>query len=327
MYRSIIFLIVFILCFTVMIYAGTTGKITGIVSDAESGQPLPSVNVMIEGTNFGAATSLSGNYVILNVPPGAYTLKFTMIGYAEYRVQNVRVIIDLTTNIDARLKMEVLMGEEVVVVAERPLVIKDVSNSQMNIESEKIERIPVQTVKEVLTLQAGIEWGSEGILVRGGGANQTVFMLDGLSLNDERSNIPYAAISLSSVKEIQVQTGGFNAEYGNVRSGLVNIVTKTGDRSQYNASLTVRYSPSANKHFGNSIYDPYSYFNRPFLDPAVCWTGTNNGAWDDYTQRQYPHFEGWNAVSYATLQDKDPLNDLTPAGAKRVYEWQHRRQG
>ena len=307
--------------------AGTGGKIAGKVTDAETGMPLPGVNVVIEGTTIGAATGIEGNYVILNVPPGTYDMKFSMIGYAEYCVQNVRVVIDLTTNIDGKLKTEVLAGEEVVVVAERPVVARDVSNSQMNISSKTIESLPVQNVKQVLSLQAGIEQDREGIRVRGGGANQTVFMVDGLSLNDERSNIPYAAVSLSSVQEIQIQTGGFNAEYGNLRSGLVNVVTKEGGRNRYSATATIRFSPAAPKHFGASVYDPYSYFNRPYMDPDVCWTGTNNGAWDDYTQRQYPQFEGWNAVSSALLQDNDPTNDLTPKGAKRLYEWQHRRQG
>ncbi len=327
MARVSIFILVFLLLLTSLVFAGITGKITGKIFDAENDTPLPGVNVIVEGTYFGAATNINGNYIILNLPPGNYNLIFSMIGYAKYNVQNVNVKIDLTTEVNAALKSEVLVGEEVVVVAQRPVVTKDISNSQMNIDIKTIEVIPVQTVNEVLTLQAGIEMSSSGILVRGGGVNQTVMMMDGLSLNDERSNIPYSAVSLSSVQEINIQTGGFNAEYGNVRSGVVNIITKEGSRRRYNASANVQYSPPAQKHFGASVYDNYSYFNRPHMDAAVCWTGTDNGAWDEHTQKQYPYFQGWNAVSYATMQDKDPTNDLTPQGAKRVYEWQHRRQG
>ena len=309
------------------VFAGTGGKITGTVTDAETGKPLPAANVIIEGTTIGAAANKEGYYVILNVPPGTYNLKASMMGYAKVTVTGVRVRIDQTTTIDFKMKPTVLTGEEVIVVAKRPIVQKDVSNSQMNVEYKTIESMPIQTMEEVLPLQAGIEWGREGIIVRGGSANQTVFMVDGLSLNDERSNIPYMAVSLSSLREIQIQTGGFNAEYGNVRSGVINAVTKEGTRDHYSVTTTVRYRPPAPKHFGPSIYDPYSYFNRPYMDPAVCWTGTDNGAWDEYTQRQYPYFEGWNAVSERTLQDDDPTNDLTPEGAKRLYEWQHRRQG
>ena len=315
------------LVFAQVLQAGTTGKIVGQVTDVETSEPLPGVNVVIEGTELGAATDEGGNYLILNVPPGKYALRFSMIGYAPYVVRGVEIVIDRTTRVDAKLRQKVLQGKEVVVVARPPMVVKDVSNSQMNLASETVVSMPVHTVEEALSLQAGIERSPQGLLVRGGSANQTVFMVDGLSLNDERSNIPYAAVSLSAIREVQVQTGGFNAEYGNVRSGLVNVVTKEGSKRTYNGSLIGRYSFPAPKHFGPSVYDRFSYFNRPYEDPAVCWTGTNNGAWDAYTQRQYPHFEGWEAVSEATLQDQDPSNDLTPEGAKRLYEWQHRRQG
>ncbi|MEA3431554.1 MAG: TonB-dependent receptor [candidate division WOR-3 bacterium] len=322
-----VFLLTILLVFPAVVFAGVTGKITGIVTDAETGEALPGANVIIEGTTMGAATNLEGYYVILNVPPGTYRLKASMMGYATYKVTEVRIYIDLTTTVDFKMKPVVLPGEEVTVVAERPIVQKDVSSSRINIESKTIKNMPVQIVEEVLTLQAGIERGREGVIVRGGSANQTVFMVDGLLLNDERSNIPYPAVSMSSVQEIQIQTGGFNAEYGNVRSGVVNVVTKESPRNRYSGIVTVRYSPPAPKHFGPSVYDPYSFFNRPYMDPDVCWSGTDNGAWDGYTQRQYPHFEGWNAVSEHTLQDDDPTNDLTPEGAKHLYEWQHRRQG
>ncbi len=319
--------VVILITLAVCLFAGTTGKIAGLVTDTENGNPLPGVNILLEGTPYGAVSSIDGRYTILNVPPGVYDMKFSIIGYKEYRVRQVRVAIDLTTEMNARMASQTLEGESVVVIAQRPVVTKDISNSQMNIESRTIESMPVQSVKEVLSLQAGIRSGSEGILVRGGGANQTVMMLDGLSLNDERSNIPYAAITMSSVREVQIQTGGFNAEYGNLRSGLVNVVTKEGEVSRYNATVTLRYSAPSQKHFGRSLYDPMSYFNRVYMDPAVCYTGTNSGAWDDYTRKQYPNFQGWQSIADKTLEDSNPANDLTAEGAKRLYEWQHRRQG
>ena len=322
-----VLLITLVLDLSVSLIAGTTGKIAGKVTDAETGQPLPSVNVLIEGTSMGAATNADGSYAILNVPPGTYKIRFSMIGYEKTLVEGVRVEIDLTSIINAQLHVTTLAVGEVVITAQHPVVIKDVSNSVFNIQTENIETLPVQTVAEVLNLQAGIQQGSSGILVRGGGANQTIYVVDGFRLNDERSNIPYSAVSLASAKDIQVQTGGFNAEYGNVRSGIVNVITKDGDRSRYSGTLNVNYAPPQQKHFGISPYDPNSYYNRPYTDPAVCWTGTNNGAWDLNTQESYPTFQGWNAIALKTLQDNDPSNDLTPLGAKRLWEWQHRRTG
>lgn len=313
--------------FSALMFAGTTGKIAGKVTDASTGEPLLGVNIIVGETTLGAASSTDGSYTILNIPPGTYNVVFSMVGYEKITVRNVRVEIDLTTTLNTQLSEEALRVGEIVVTAQQPVVVKDVSNSVTNIQSEAIKTLPVQTVADVLKLQAGIQQGNNGILVRGGGANQTVYVVDGFSLSDERSNIPYTAVSLASAKDIQVQTGGFNAEYGNVRSGVVNVITKDGDANKYSATININYAPPQQKHFGMSPYDPNSYFNRPFTDEAVCWTGTKNGAWDAYTQETYPVFQGWNAVALKTLQDANPNNDLTPLGAKRLWEWQRRRAG
>jgi outer membrane receptor protein involved in Fe transport len=320
-------IIIFLMLISTITFAGTSGKIAGVVSDSDTGEPLPGVNVYLQETSLGSATDIDGFYSILNVPPGNYTLKIDYIGYTSHEVTNIKVQIDLTTRIDVNLKAEVLEGETIVVVADRPLVTKDISNSQLNIEANVIETMPLETVNDVLTLQAGIETSSNGIMIRRGEVNQTKYMVDGLAQNDERSNYPLSIVSLSSVEELQVQTGGFNAEYGGVRSGVVNIITKEGSAIKYSGKASARYSPAASKHFGISVYDKYSYFNRPYFDPAVCWVGTQNGTWDTHTQDQNFIFRGWNAVSEETLQDENPDNDLTPDGAQRLLEWYHRREG
>ena len=76
-----------------------------------------------------------------------------------------------------------------------------------------------------------------------------------------------------------------------------------------------------------SPYDAESFWFKPYLDDEVCWTGTNNGNWDEYQQRQYPSFDGWNSISEQTLADDDPSNDLTPTGAQKVFSWEHRLNG
>ncbi|MDQ7064833.1 MAG: TonB-dependent receptor [candidate division KSB1 bacterium] len=306
------------------IYAGTTGKIAGTVRDKKTGEALPGVNVFLEGTSIGAATNTDGYYVILNVPPGVYKLKATMIGYADVTIQNVRVQIDLTANIDIEMTPVVLATEEVVVLAERPVVQPDVAASHKSITSNQIRDLPMTSVSEIIGLQAGI---TSGLSIRGSGPDQALFMVDGVVLRDERTNRPIAEIPLSAVQEVSVQTGGFGAEYHNLRSGVVNVVTKEGDPDRYTGTITYKIRPPAPKHFGISPYDPNSFWLRPYLDPAVCWTGTKNGAWDEFMQRQYPEFEGWVAVSERTLQDDDPTNDLTPEAAQRIFMWEHRKQG
>ncbi|MDD5581658.1 MAG: TonB-dependent receptor [Candidatus Marinimicrobia bacterium] len=326
--KKIIIFVAGLLFLPVLIQAATTGKITGRVT-SEEGNPLPGANVIVEGTMLGAATDEDGYYTILNVPPGTYQLNVSMIGYERVRVQNVNVNMGLTTIIDVKLRTQAIGLSEIVVMAETPVVIRDISNSQLNINSEQIEALPINEVTDVISLQAGVQ----GLTIRGGASRQTSFIVDGIVMNDERSHNPYSAVSLSTVKEIQVQTGGFNAEYGNIRSGVINVVTTEGSKDSYNGALSFQIKPPAPKHFGMSPYDPMSYHNRPYLDDEVCWYGTNPipeqnyEPWDRFMRRQYPSFKGWIAISQETLSDENPDNDLSPTGAQRVYRYNHRRQG
>jgi outer membrane receptor protein involved in Fe transport len=305
------------------LFAGTTGKIVGTVTDARTGEKLLAANVQVEGLNTGASTNVEGYFVILNVPPGNYRVKASLVGYTATVQTNVRVDIDQTTTLNFKISEESVQGQEVVVVAQRPVVQKDVSASRANIEIQQVEKLPVTTVTGAVGLQAGVQ----GLSIRGGAINETAVMLDGLSLRDERTNNPFTGINLSAVENLQVQTGGFTAEYGNLRSGVVNIIGKEGGRSAYSLSILGRYSPARPKHFGPSIYDKNSYWIRPYLDDAVAWTGTDNGAWDEWTKAQYAQFlGGWNAVAAASLKDPDPTKHLTPQAAKDLFLFEHRKQ-
>ena len=113
-----------------LIFAGTTGRLAGRITDTATGEPLPFVNVVIMGTTLGAASDIDGYYSIINIPPGNYTVKASAIGYNSVSFQEVKVSIDLTTTIDFQLSEEsVELGEEVVVVATRPLVRMDLTSS------------------------------------------------------------------------------------------------------------------------------------------------------------------------------------------------------
>jgi len=308
--------------------AGTTGKIDGTVTDARTGEKLPSANVIVEGTNLGATTNVDGYYVILNVLPGTYRVKASMVGYAPQTIVDVRVNIDQTTTVNFALLETSVTTEEIVVVARRPVVEKDVSASRTNLAYSEFQNLPaIQTVTSIIGLQAGIQVSAltGDLIIRGGSGDQTALLLDGITLRDERTNRPYLGISYTAVDNIQIQTGGFNAEYGNIRSGIINVTTKEGSPSRYSFGMISRISPPSQKHFGMSPNDRNSYWIRPYVDPAVCWTGTKNGAWDPFTQQQYPEFEGWNSLAAKTWNDPDPSKHLTPAAAQQVFLWQHRR--
>ena len=320
--------ILFLQIFSLQILA-QVGKITGAVNDASTNEALIGANILIEGTSMGAATNIDGYFVILNVPPGSYNLKASMVGYAPSVYQNVRVNIDQTTEINFELTSSTFQTEEVVVVATTPIVQRDVSSSRVNLNVAEIENLPVSSLTGVIGLQAGVRSGLE---IRGGSSNQTAFLVNGVTLRDERDNSPFTGISYTAIDEVQIQTGGFNAEFGNIRSGLVNVVTKEGQRDKYSFSLISRYSSASQKHFGASPNHPNSFWIRPFVDPQVAWFGTKaidpaTGLpyWDAFTQQQYPDFEGWVSVAEKTLLDNDPSNDITPEQAQKIFLWQHRK--
>ena len=156
MKKHLRFGVLLFLFLTTSLFSGTAGKIVGIVKDAKSGEPLPGANILLEGTVMGASSDVDGYYVILNVPPGVYTLRGSMIGYTDRVVTVVRVNIDLTTSIDFEMASTVVEAGEVTVVAHRPVVQKDIAATTVNIDAGEIAALPVQSVTEVVGLQAGI---------------------------------------------------------------------------------------------------------------------------------------------------------------------------
>lgn len=314
-------LFAFILLITNSIIFAQSGKISGTISDSKTGEPLIGVNIIVEGTSLGAATDVDGFYVILNVPPGTYDLKASYIGFAPQTIKNLRVNIGQTSEANFRLSDQSIQTDIVVVVATTPVVQRDVASSGANLNAEEIRNLPVVSVASVVGLQAGVEGGT----IRGGSGDEVVYEVNGISMRDGRDNSSYNNLSMTSVQQIRVQSGGFTADVGDVRSGLIEVVTKEGDRHKYSVSFQGQFSPAANKFFGASVNDPTSYYVRPYVDDAVAWTGTNNGAWTEYEKRQYPEFQGWNAFSEGTLQNDDPNDDLTPEAAQRLFLWQYRK--
>ncbi|MCK6622051.1 MAG: TonB-dependent receptor [Calditrichaceae bacterium] len=226
-YFSTIPLILFsllMLAFSSRIMAGTTGKIAGQVIDEASGDPLPGVNVYVENYPFGGATDADGFFFMLNIPPGKYTVVIQMLGYQEVRYKDVKVNVDLTTQLNTRLKAETIQGSQVVVVADRPLIQKDVTSTQVKISSDEIRALPVEDYNDIIQLQAGVIDGH----FRGGRLGEVAYMVDGLSVIDPFYNEVGVQVENSFIQELEVISGTFNAEYGQAMSGVVNIVTKDG---------------------------------------------------------------------------------------------------
>ncbi len=210
--------------------AQTTGKIVGVVRDAQTEEALPGANVVIEGTMLGAATDTDGYFVILRVPPGKYTVVVEFLGYQKMYMKEVEVLTDLTTTLDFNLTPEGIAGEEIVVIAEKPLIRKDLTSVEARIQADQIENMAVQQLGELLDLQAGIVRDVYGeIHIRGGRSSEISYMVNGISITDDYSRQQALIVENESIQELQVISGTFNAEYGNAMSGVINIVTKTGN--------------------------------------------------------------------------------------------------
>ena len=209
--------------------AGTTGKISGSIQDVSTGEPLIGANIIINGTSLGAAADHKGRFVILNIPPGVYTVKGTMIGYGPILYSEVRVSADFTTKLNFQLEQTGLELREVTVIAKSALVKKDLTSSLSIVGAEQLKEMPVEEFKDILALQAGIVVGTDGnIHIRGGRSSEIAYLVDGLSVTDPYSGNISIEIENNSIQELQVISGPFNAEYGQAMSGVIDVVIKEG---------------------------------------------------------------------------------------------------
>ena len=224
---------------SVNLYAQTSGKLSGQILDNE-GNPLVGANVLIEGTTQGAATDFEGYYVIINVRAGTYNVRIGYLGFKSQISKNVRISSDKTTTLDATLIPEVIEGEEVVVVAQKPLVEFNQTSTISSINKEEIKSLPVQTLNEIVNLQAGVVDGH----FRGGRLGEVQYQLDGVTVNNPFTNEPIQEVDRSIIEEVQVISGTFDAKYGQAMSGVVNTVLRSGG---------AKFSFSAESYLGDYL--------------------------------------------------------------------------
>jgi hypothetical protein len=259
-YAILFFLL--ILCSTV-VYC-QFGKITGKVTEKETMEPLIGANVVIEGTSFGSATDVNGDYVILNVPAGTYEVKVSYIGFQGAVISNVRVLSGLTRELDINLSSTSVQVKEVMVIAERPLIEKSATNAVRIQGAEDIENLPVRGVQAYYALQPGVVLQNGTVYMRGGRNDEVGFAVEGANVRDvigntNRSNINGNLITTipEAIEEISVESGGFGAEYGSASSGIVNQTFKTGG-----SNLAVTFQAETD-NFGNypgkKFLGTYSY--------------------------------------------------------------------
>ena len=200
-YQLSLYIFLLVVLSAAVIFPGQTGKIAGTVKDKSTGEPLIGVNIFIEKATIGAASDINGDYFIVNVSPGEYTVVASMIGYQSMKVTKVIVTADRTTNINFELEAQRLeLNEEVVVTAERLIIRKDLTSSELSVTSSEIKSLPVESLSDILQLKAGVVTdASGGIHIRGGRTSEVSYLVDGIPVSDYYSGISVANLNVQFI--------------------------------------------------------------------------------------------------------------------------------
>lgn len=273
-----------------MLLAGTNGILEGTVRDKKTHEGLPATNVYVAELRQGVATDTDGRYRLRNIPSGRYTVRFTHIGYTSYAVREVVINPDLRTILDAELDASDVELDEIVVIQERPLVQHDATGTMYVVSGEDLTALPLQDVTSVVGLKAGVT--IEGN-IRGGRANEVSYLIDGLPVKDLMGGSIGTVLPLSSVFGMSLYTGGYDPEYGNALSGVVNIITRTGgDEHKVYARVDrdnlFRITQTSQTTDGEFSMSGPLVAGSLFYTLAARGIGTNTRWWQDL-ERYFPN--------------------------------------
>jgi len=307
-------------------YSGQTkSRLKGSVVDTETGESLLGVNILIQNTFLGAATDLDGNFIIVNVPVGTYNVKISMVGYKTQIIENVLVSADRVTSLDIKLLATTIEGSEVIVIADRTSINKEVSNTQMVVSADQLKEAPgTRDINSFLRRLPGVSQENGFLTIRGGSPDQTGSLVNGLSYVNAAVGNAETSIPLSAVNQVSVLEGGYNAEYGNFRSGLINITTKSGTNDGYHGTISITMDQSHQRRFGDSFYDTDNAALKSYLDPSVAFIGTE-AAWadDPYMREQNPKFSGWDQEAENWNRGLTEDQQVTPLDLYLFAAWMH----
>lgn len=241
----------------IFLFGAEYGRVTGKVVDTETNEPLVGADIIVEGTDLGAATDENGEFTIFYVPVGTHLVVSSYISYDPLTYTNVVVNADQTTPLNFRLRPTIIEVEGVVTTAERPMVVLTKTGTDRAVTSGEIGRLPVTTINQVITLQAGVVESDLGTHIRGGRGDEITYFVDGIVTKVPQSGYQSIRINPSAVEEVTVISGGFDAEYGDALSGIINIVTKEGGTKlsgNFNY-LTDEIFPGDELNFGYNFYE------------------------------------------------------------------------
>jgi len=293
MRKFALILLVLLLFGTVMLEAATTGRLAVRVRD-NSGRPLAYVNISVmRGTQriTGGQTNDRGTAIIINIPPGAYNVRFSLISYNDALYQDVRISVDQTTSLTPVMSRAGIQTETIRVVGEQTRVNTESGGTVRNIEMGQIVDSSVSSVAEIVALQAGVSNVGGELHIRGGRPNEVNFTVDGMSVSDPVDGGSALQVDTDAISDMKVMTGGFPAEYGNAQSGVINIVTKDGDpyfsgKIEYNTDHLIGEGRNSDV-FKFAIGGPVIPFAGANLKEKFTFYLNGGGEWLDGRLKDY----------------------------------------
>ncbi len=277
MKKSIAFLILSLFC--VPLFA-QTGNLSGNIIDKNTNEPLPGVNVILKGTYYGAATDISGDFTIKNIHAGSYTVEISLIGYKTVQFTDVEIEPNKTKHISVQMEETVLtLEQDIVVIGDKPLLDVEETQSKKTVSREDIEVGQIEDIKDIVVQQAGVVQTDNTIHIRGGRSYENAFLLDGVSIQDPLAGTGFGLqISANAIEEVDVITGGFNAEFGQATSGIVNVKTREGS-DRISGSISYKrdnFGEKSSSHvFNTDILEANFSVKDPFTSTLLPAIGLN----------------------------------------------------
>ena len=225
----------FTICFILLLLVaagafaqGTTGALTGSVSQA--GASLPGVTVTIaspklQGTRT-TVTNEQGDYSFSAIPPGAYKVTFSLSGLTDV-VKNANVNLVETTRLDADMKMSAV--SEAITVTANQATVMETPQVQTNYKQTTINQLPTaRNPAAQASLSPGVSAGINGNTISGAMSYDNLYLVNGAVVNENLRGQPHALYIEDAIQETTVLTGGISAEFGRFTGGVVSSITKSG---------------------------------------------------------------------------------------------------
>ena len=236
-----IFTFIFSLLISSLIFSQGTGVLSGTVKDLKTGDALPGVNVILKGTYYGAATDINGKFRIANISAGNYNVDISLIGYKTTQYTGILIENNKIKELDVKLEETVLtLDQDVVVIGDKPLLDVEETQSKKTITKDDLDIAVIENISDIVTQQSGVVKSDNSIHIRGGRSYENAFLLDGVSVQDPLAGTGFGLqLSANAIEEVEVITGGYNAEFGQATSGVVNVRTREGGQ-KYSGSFSYK---------------------------------------------------------------------------------------